>query len=74
MLMQFPAVAHRLDTLVCRDVMLPPALRLALVAEMPVIPLWQLDPLLVIHDHLKTVPFDPWLVFTDVEQWRLEQK
>jgi ABC-type transport system substrate-binding protein len=40
----------------------------------PLIPLWQLDPLLAIHTDVKTVPFDRHLVFTDIELWRLEGK
>jgi hypothetical protein len=42
--------------------------------QVPLIPLWQLDPLLAIHDDVKTVPFDRNLIFTDIEQWRLEGK
>jgi len=38
--------------------------------EMPVIPLWQLDPLVALNDNFETVPFDPLLVFTDVELWK----
>ncbi len=43
-------------------------------AQVPLIPLWQLDPLLAIHDDVKTVPFDRNLLFTDIELWRLEGK
>jgi ABC-type oligopeptide transport system substrate-binding subunit len=43
--------------------------------EMPFIPLWQLDPLLAYRSDgdckVEVVPFDPQLVFTDVEQWRV---
>jgi ABC-type transport system substrate-binding protein len=48
--------------------------------EMPFIPLWQLDPLMAYRsgtsenkDYCKVemVPFEPHLVFTDVEQWRV---
>jgi peptide/nickel transport system substrate-binding protein len=42
--------------------------------KMPLIPLWQLDTHLAIHDDLKPVRLDPLLVFTDVEQWKLEKK
>ena len=42
--------------------------------DVPLIPLWQLDPLLAIHNDVKTVPFDRHLIFTDVELWRLEGK
>jgi hypothetical protein len=42
---------------------------------MPFIPLWQLDPLLAYRSDgdckVEVVPFDPQLVFTDVEQWRV---
>ena len=42
--------------------------------EMPFIPLWQLDPLAAIHADVDTEasdpPFDPVLVFPDVERWR----
>jgi len=40
--------------------------------EMPVVPLWQLAPLNGIGGGLKAGPFDPLLVFTDMEEWRLE--
>jgi ABC-type transport system substrate-binding protein len=42
-----------------------------LQSEMPVIPLWQLDSFMAIREGLKPVPFDPLLVFTDIEQWKL---
>jgi ABC-type transport system substrate-binding protein len=47
-----------------------------LLQDMPVIPLWQLDPVYAIHKDLK-MPLrealrDPWQVFTDVELWQLE--
>jgi tetratricopeptide (TPR) repeat protein len=45
--------------------------------RMPLIPLWQLDMHVAIHNDVKTVPaperLDPLLVFTHVEQWRLEK-
>jgi ABC-type transport system substrate-binding protein len=42
--------------------------------KMPFIPLWQLDTFAVLHPNLQTVPFDPLLVFSDVERWALEKK
>jgi peptide/nickel transport system substrate-binding protein len=45
-----------------------------LYEEMPLIPLWQLDTHLAIHEDLKAVHIDPLLVFTDVEYWKLEKK
>ncbi len=46
--------------------------------EMPFIPLWQLDPLAAIHADVDTQssdpPFDPVLVFSDVERWALRRK
>jgi ABC-type transport system substrate-binding protein len=45
-----------------------------LYQKMPLIPLWQLDTHLAIHDDLKPVRLDPLLVFTDAEQWKLEKK
>ena len=42
--------------------------------EMPLIPLWQLDPLSAYRERLKPGTFDPLLVFTDAESWRLERK
>jgi peptide/nickel transport system substrate-binding protein len=45
-----------------------------LYQKMPLIPLWQLDTHLAVHDDLKMGRIDPLLVFTDVEQWKLEKK
>jgi ABC-type transport system substrate-binding protein len=42
--------------------------------KMPFIPLWQLDRHVAMTHALKTTPFDPLLVFTDIDQWRLEKK
>jgi ABC-type transport system substrate-binding protein len=44
----------------------------ALDVQMPVVPLWQLDPLFALSDDVTVRPFDPNLVFTDVEQWTLK--
>jgi hypothetical protein len=45
--------------------------------RMPLIPLWQLDMHIAVHSDVKTVPpperLDPLLVFTHVEQWKLEK-
>lgn len=43
-----------------------------LVREMPLVPLWQLDPLMAWSRGVRPVPFDPLLVFTDIEQWHLD--
>jgi ABC-type transport system substrate-binding protein len=43
----------------------------------PLIPLWQLDPVHAIHKSVKTGPFDRFdrhLVFTDIERWELKGK
>jgi ABC-type transport system substrate-binding protein len=45
-----------------------------LVREMPLIPLWQLDPLLAWGKHVKPGAIDPLLVFTDIDQWHLEPR
>ncbi|HEV2948279.1 MAG TPA: ABC transporter substrate-binding protein [Gemmataceae bacterium] len=45
-----------------------------LYQKMPLIPLWQLDTHLAIHNDLKPVRIDPLLVFTNVEHWKLEKK
>jgi ABC-type transport system substrate-binding protein len=42
--------------------------------HVPLIPLWQLDPVHAIHKSVKTVPFDRHLVFTDIEKWELQGK
>jgi peptide/nickel transport system substrate-binding protein len=44
--------------------------------RMPLIPLWQLDTHIAYHPNLQDLPrhIDPLLVFTDVDQWRLEPK
>jgi ABC-type oligopeptide transport system substrate-binding subunit len=47
---------------------------LLLTQEMPLIPLWQLDPLNAVGADLEAGPFDPLLVFTDVDGWRLKAK
>jgi ABC-type oligopeptide transport system substrate-binding subunit len=45
-----------------------------LLEEMPLIPLWQLDPLVAVHEQVQAPPFDPQLVFTDAELWRLKKE
>jgi hypothetical protein len=46
-----------------------------LTLDMPIIPLWQLDPLAAVAvDRLRTGPFDPLRVFSNVENWRLDAK
>jgi ABC-type oligopeptide transport system substrate-binding subunit len=43
-----------------------------LMSEMPFVPLWQLDPLVAYRKKdLEVVPFDPLLVFSTVESWRV---
>jgi peptide/nickel transport system substrate-binding protein len=43
--------------------------------QMPFIPLWQLDTHLAYHNTLMLPPdIDPLLIFTDVENWRLEKR
>ena len=37
--------------------------------DMPFIPLWQLDPLAALHNAIVAPPFDPVLVFHDIEAW-----
>ena len=39
---------------------------------MPFIPLWQLDPLAAVSNGVVAPPFDPLLVFTDAERWKLK--
>jgi peptide/nickel transport system substrate-binding protein len=41
---------------------------------MPLIPLWQLDTHIAIHEDLTPVRMDPLLVFSAVEEWRLEKR
>jgi ABC-type oligopeptide transport system substrate-binding subunit len=45
-----------------------------LLQEMPLVPLWQLDPLAALSEDLEAVPFDPLLVFTDVDRWAVQRK
>jgi ABC-type oligopeptide transport system substrate-binding subunit len=45
-----------------------------LFQEMPMIPLWQLDPLLAWHRAVKPGRLDPLLVFPDVDQWKLDPR
>ncbi len=40
--------------------------------EMPFVPLWQLDPLLAHTRDVSPVDLDPLLVFTSIEEWRLQ--
>lgn len=42
--------------------------------EMPLIPLWQLDPLLAYRSNVKPSALDPLLVFDNIEEWRLQPK
>ncbi len=42
--------------------------------EMPLIPLWQLDPLLAYHHDVTPAALEPVLVFTNIEEWRLQRK
>jgi ABC-type transport system substrate-binding protein len=65
------------------------AMHSVLDRDMPLIPLWQLDPLSAYREDLKPtdydssmgprknverVPYDPLLVFTDAENWRLQRQ
>jgi ABC-type transport system substrate-binding protein len=43
-----------------------------LYEEMPLIPLWQLDPLWAVGSGLQTGPLDPPRVFADVDRWELK--
>lgn len=43
----------------------------SLNSQMPLIPLWQLDPLLAYHRSVKPTALDPVLVFTNIEEWHL---
>jgi ABC-type transport system substrate-binding protein len=45
-----------------------------LYREMPLIPLWQLDPLLAHSSAVRPVGLDPLLVFPDIEEWRLHRQ
>jgi ABC-type transport system substrate-binding protein len=46
----------------------------SLIKQMPFIPLWQLDPLLAYSSAVKPGALDPLLVFTNIEEWRLQRK
>jgi peptide/nickel transport system substrate-binding protein len=43
-----------------------------LAREVPLVPLWQLDPLMAWTKQVHPTPFDPLPVFTDIERWKLE--
>jgi ABC-type oligopeptide transport system substrate-binding subunit len=45
-----------------------------LTEQMPFIPLWQLDPLLAYNRAVKPAALDPALVFTNIEEWRLQRE
>jgi ABC-type oligopeptide transport system substrate-binding subunit len=42
--------------------------------EMPLIPLWSLDAFAAVRDTVEHPRFDPLLVFTDAEQWKLKSE
>ncbi len=42
--------------------------------RLPIIPLWQLDRHVAFTSDLKTVPFDPLQIFSDIDQWRLDRR
>jgi ABC-type transport system substrate-binding protein len=42
--------------------------------EMPLIPLWQLDPLLAYRREIQPVALEPLRVFANVEEWRIGRK
>jgi ABC-type transport system substrate-binding protein len=44
-----------------------------IVDKMPIIPLWQLHTHIAVHPQLKTGELDPLLVFTNVEDWKLQK-
>jgi ABC-type transport system substrate-binding protein len=48
------------------------ALHEVVAREAPIVPLWQLDPLIAWTSTVTPPPFDPLLVFTDSEVWRVE--
>jgi ABC-type transport system substrate-binding protein len=50
------------------------AIHMYLMEQMPFIPLWQLDPLLAYSRAVKPAALDPLLVFTNIEEWRLQRK
>ena len=41
---------------------------------MPFIPLWQLDPLIAVHRSVKAPPFDPILIFNEIENWSADAR
>jgi peptide/nickel transport system substrate-binding protein len=42
--------------------------------DMPFIPLWQLDPLIAIHNSIKVPPFDPLVVFNEIDTWSADSR
>jgi ABC-type transport system substrate-binding protein len=48
-------------------------LRQKLAVEMPLVPLWQLDPLHAIHEDVRPIDLDPLRVFTSIERWALHR-
>jgi peptide/nickel transport system substrate-binding protein len=46
----------------------------AIVAQMPLIPLWQLDTHVAYVTGVHPEPFDPLLVFTDIEHWQIKKQ
>ncbi len=45
-----------------------------LCETMPLVPLWQLDPLAAVHSCVEAPPFDPVIVFNEIERWNVEPR
>jgi ABC-type oligopeptide transport system substrate-binding subunit len=45
-----------------------------LYETMPLIPLWQLDTHIAVQEDVTLVRVDPLLIFSAVEEWKLEKK
>jgi ABC-type transport system substrate-binding protein len=46
----------------------------ALYDTMPFIPLWQIEPLAAVHDCVEAPWFDPLLVFTEIDRWKVSPR
>lgn len=70
--LEFSEMSSRRDFAFIRDATRRNHVRLTL--DMPVIPLWQLDPQIALSEALTTPILDPGTLFSQIDQWKLDRK